>query len=229
MEFFDEPFIKALPDDPKIALYEICSKYINSIGEASFKFKHHLEAYAFAEAFIKANELDINVPDLTASNRAQRQNVIQNFLSIQRNQLHQYVESDEEERMLQRFRGEFSAHIGKSFSYEFSEGDLQRVQVLINELRSLVSSSELFEDKHKRRLLNRIERLQGELHKKQSDLDHYWGLVGDAGVALGKFGTDAKPFVDRIKEVTNIVWRTQSRAEELPSDSKPALLSSEPE
>ena len=55
------------------------------------------------------------------------------------------------------------------------------------------------------------------MHKKVSDLDHFWGLIGDAGVALGKLGNDAKPIVDRIREITGITWNTQSRAEELPS------------
>jgi hypothetical protein len=32
---------------------------------------------------------------------------------------------------------------------------------------------------------------------------------------MGKFGKDAKPLTDRIKEIMNIVWRTQARAEEL--------------
>jgi hypothetical protein len=57
-----------------------------------------------------------------------------------------------------------------------------------------------------------------------SDLDRFWGLIGDAGVVLGKLGNDAKPFVDRIKEIADIVWNTQSRAEELPSGTRPPLL-----
>ena len=57
-----------------------------------------------------------------------------------------------------------------------------------------------------------------------SNIDQFWGLVGDAGVALGKFGEDAKPFVDLIKEILDIIWRVQSNAEELPSGSTQALL-----
>jgi len=91
-------------------------------------------------------------------------------------------------------------------------------------MRDLIAESSLFEEKHKRRLLKRLEQLQGELHKRQSDLDHFWGLLGDAGVALGKFGKEAKPFVDRVTEITNIIWRTQSKAEELPSGIKLPLL-----
>ncbi len=56
-----------------------------------------------------------------------------------------------------------------------------------------------------------------------SDLDRFWGLVGDAGVILGKLGTDAKPFVDRVKEIADSVWRAQSRTEELPSNTPTPL------
>jgi len=57
-----------------------------------------------------------------------------------------------------------------------------------------------------------------------SNVDKLWGLVGEAGVTLGKFGKDAKPIVDRIREITKITWRTQSNSEELPSDTPFPLL-----
>ncbi len=87
-----------------------------------------------------------------------------------------------------------------------------------------MGKSNFLEKNHRSRLLNRLEALQQELHKKQGNLDRFWGLVGEAGVAIGKFGDDAKPFVSRIKEVINIICRTQSNAEALPDGSKPALL-----
>lgn len=114
--------------------------------------------------------------------------------------------------------------LNKGFFYEFTDGDLHRIQQLINELRDHVSESTLFDDGHKSRLLRRLEALQSEMHKKVSDVDRLWGLIGDAGIAIGKFGKDAKPFVDRIKELSQITWRTQSRAEELPSGAPNPFL-----
>lgn len=114
--------------------------------------------------------------------------------------------------------------LNKGFFYEFTDGDLNRIQQLINELRDQVSTSTLFDDGHKVRLLRRLETLQAEMHKKVSDVDRLWGLIGDAGIAIGKFGKDAKPFVDRIKELSQITWRTQSRAEELPSGAPNPFL-----
>ncbi|MEQ9849899.1 hypothetical protein [Pectobacterium brasiliense] len=112
----------------------------------------------------------------------------------------------------------------KGFFYEFTDGDLNKIQIIINELRGYINGSDLFEDNHRRRLLKRLEALQSEMHKKMSDIDRIWGLVGDAGVVIGKFGEDAKPFVDRIKELSQIAWKTQARAEELPSSSVNPLL-----
>lgn len=111
----------------------------------------------------------------------------------------------------------FEALFSRESLYEFSEGDLERIQILINELRDHISVSEDFDDDHRQRILKRLERLQGELHKRTSDLDRFWGLIGDAGVVLGKFGRDSKPIVDRIKEIAEIVWRTQARGERLSS------------
>lgn len=146
--------------------------------------------------------------------------IMNNFLN--------FIRSEYQEKYTQmRFnmtKNRFDALLNQSFSYEFSQGDLDRVQKLLNELREEINSSILFEQKHKARLLKRLEELQAELHKKMSNIDVFWGLVGDAGVAIGKFGKDAKPFVDRIREITDIVWRTQSRAEELPSGTPTPLL-----
>ena len=38
-----------------------------------------------------------------------------------------------------------------------------------------------------------------------SDLDRFWGFVGDAGEVIGQLGKDAKPFTHRIKDIMNIV------------------------
>jgi hypothetical protein len=117
--------------------------------------------------------------------------------------------------------------LSKGFFYEFTDGDLNRIQQLINELRSEITQSDLFEDGHRSRLLRRLEAMQSELHKKMSDVDKIWGLVGDAGIAMGKFGKNAKPLVDRIKELAQIAWTTQARAEELPSSCQNPLLGSD--
>lgn len=63
-----------------------------------------------------------------------------------------------------------------------------------------------------------------------SSLDKLWGFVGEAGVVLGKFGKDAEPFFERLKEIAHITWRTQLIAEQLTSGTSfPLLTDNKPE
>lgn len=104
--------------------------------------------------------------------------------------------------------------------YRFTDGDLKIIQNIINSLRDILNNSEIFTKEHKERILIRLEKMQAELHKNMSNLDRFWGLMGEAGVALGKFGNDAKPFVDRVRELLQIVWNAQARSDELPTSSE---------
>jgi hypothetical protein len=123
----------------------------------------------------------------------------------------------------------FAVSLANGFGYEFTEGDLSRLQALINELRGMLQADTKLDDGHKRRLLKRLEALQKELHKKVSDVTNFYALLGDAGVAIGKLGEDAKPFVDRIREIAQIGWKAQARAEELPGSADNPLLGQENE
>lgn len=80
------------------------------------------------------------------------------------------------------------AIIGTTYAIEISDADLSRMQVLINQLRDLISGTDELSADHKRRLLARLESLQGALHRTMSKVDVFWGFVGEAGVAIGQFG-----------------------------------------
>lgn len=128
-------------------------------------------------------------------------------------------------RLLEQSIQKHNNKLKTGFYFEFTDNEVGRINEIIGELRNIISNSSLFDDGHRQRLLKRLEKLQAEIHKKVSDLDRFWGMVGDAGVALGKFGDDAKPIVDRIGELADIVWRAQSKAEGLPTKDPMPLLS----
>lgn len=126
-------------------------------------------------------------------------------------------------------RKHFAVTLVENFGYEFTDGDLKRIQQLINELREMVSANTELDAGHKQRMLKRLEKMQSELHKKMSDISRFYELMGDAGVALGKLGEGAKPFVDRIKEIVDIGWKSQARAEQLQSDAENPMIGHESE
>ena len=179
-----------------------------------------LEAFAVVTTVLDSRpELRFSQPDITGS-LADDCTAIYRFLE----EVGTHLKTQNIKETFVRHQDRVKAVMGAKLVYEFSQGDLDRIQVLINEIRDLVAASHALAQEHRERLLRRLERMQSELHKRTSDLDKFYGLVGEAGVVLGKLGKDAKPIVDRIREVAQIVWGTQARAEELPSGTTPPIL-----
>ncbi len=147
-----------------------------------------------------------------------------NFIGDVQSQIEVILKRDSAISKQRELENRFSQIIKSGFGYDFSEADVSRVQTLINELRELLTKDSSLDDDHKRRLLLRLEKLQKELHKRVSDLSNFYNLMGDAGVALGKLGKDAKPMVDRITEILQIGWKAQARAEKLPSSADNPMI-----
>jgi hypothetical protein len=217
----------------KDGLLEILAKYFQAQSFIKLEAQYDKVIELFAEyiAIIDGEPefSNIEFPDFPAiehDNTRNLQNII-SYMALSKNLLQPLIDNFEgsgKRNYLLSVIEDKKRNLNKGFFYEFTDGDLNRAQELINELRNEITKSDLFEEEHRQRLLRRLERLQGELHKKMGDVDRIWGLVGDAGVVIGKFGKDAKPFVDRIKELSQIAWRTQSHKEELPSGAHNPML-----
>jgi hypothetical protein len=223
---FDDAFINDLKEDPISGVIAVCNRVKKQLNEEQqgwfdSDYEALAEGFALIDSAIEAGLItyDRDRPEITG---VMTNDCIGLFMYIR--DIEMYFSSQATKLKFNRLKSTFKLSLGSGFSYEFSQGDLSKIQSLINELREQIAASNHFEHEHQQRLLRRLEKIQSELHKKVSDLDRFWGLIGDAGVVLGKFGKDAKPLVDRIKEIAEIVWQTQSRAEELPSGTPIPLL-----
>ena len=225
---FGDEFLASLHDDPLAGTQQICRRIDALLEECShesdwsqYVYDGLLEAYSLLVEMIDVQLIHVQAVIPTLEGIASKDcPLIMDFLRA----LDSSIRSQSSKLQEEKLRGKFRLVLGSAFAYEFSQGDLDKVQGLINELRDQLSNTDGLEDEHRQRLLRRLEKLQTELHKKVSDLDRFWGLIGDAGVVAGKLGKDAKPLVDRIREIAEIVWKTQSRSEELPSDAGFPLL-----
>ena len=229
---FEEEFLSSLPEEPMSALVAICGHFNNfnishklRIDELD-DYDKYLEAYALIQSIVSALGIKtpVDIPILT-NERIANISIIQKFFSLLDKSASEEADKIITNNGLEKSRAVFDSFFGKTIIYEFSDGDLDRIQEIINQLRKIVTKSKSIEDSHKSRLLKKLEKLQSELHKKVSDIDRFWGLMGDAGIAIGKFGKDAKPIFDRIQEILNIVWNVQARAAELQSGFVNKLLS----
>lgn len=225
---FPQSLLDKLNSDPIVALDEaiiLVRERLNPTGQQwdNDEYLALLEFFALVTEITNAGIVSLPNPGFDVGGDLGNDcSMISQYLDVVSNHCGTEAARLRYDAMKSRFKGA----IGSSFSYEFTQGDLERVQELINQLRVLIIDANGFDSDHRRRLLSRLEKLQSEMHKKVSDLDRLWGLIGDAGVVLGKLGSDAKPIVDRVREIADIVWQTQSRAEELPSGTQPPLLPS---
>lgn len=230
---FTERFIDSLPEDPIQAAYDICSEFIRKVAEDERRnssgisgvdnrlltYDEYLEAFGAFQAFCEAYNLQYDFP-LLGKDISENISTIDSFFE----RTHGELQEATTDINVVRYKNKYLIRFGNVFAYEFSEGDINRIQELVNELREITTDSKLFDVRYKERLLKKIEALQSEINKKMLSLDRFYGFMGEAGVALGRFGNDVKPLVDRISELLRIVWRTQARAEELESGHPHPLL-----
>ena len=226
---FDDSFIEKLPDNPFLAGKKICDEFMNYAkqppGSKEEIYEEYLKAFALVQAFSQSHGIKLFAQPALSSNISDNMKAIAGyFYDIRGSFDTQFTVGT-----LEAYRKIFEQKFGKGFFYEFSDGDLQRIQTLINELRELISQTNDLGEDHKVRVLKRLEKLQSELHKRVSDLDKFWGLLVEGSIVLKKVGENAKPIVDRIREIADIVWRVQARAAELPSNAPLELPSGEDE
>lgn len=217
-------------DNPLEGAVEVCEFILERLEDArewsTDDYDILLEGYALISSLEQGGKLALGTFDpVIGRDAGDSCNNIYAFLRDVRAELVEQANAHK----LESLKAYFANTIVHGFHYEFTDGDIKRVQQLLNELRDLIAENSEIEPDHKRRLLKRLEQMQSELHKEVSDLDRYYGLAIEAGVLMKKLGENAKPIVDRIKEVTNISWITQARAENLPSGSEPPLLGNDPE
>ena len=53
--------------------------------------------------------------------------------------------------------------------------------------------------------MRRLEAMHGELRRKTNDIDRFWGFIGEAGIAMRKFGEDLSPISERVLELGGLV------------------------
>lgn len=231
MVFLDDEFIDKLNNSiPRQGMRMICEAYLaqqrNTANQgASPDSRYALAAHAFAclTEYAKSHRIDLpDLPNLTGTPKDEEL-IVAFFTKIESDivritRLH----------VINEYKKVYAMKFKTAFFYEFPQGDLERIQLRINELRSLISDSEDITVEHKQQLVKRLEKLHSELHKTMLDLDRLWGIVLEVGPVVERLGESAKPLVARIREIAEIVWAVQIRAQELPTNLPLRLPGNQP-
>ncbi len=229
---FDAESIRNLPADDDEAILHVCDAvlrlYLGKVKSHPGKYYDELaDVLAFFIVFAQSRSLKYNFPNLDANQAVVSERAVIEFLKKQANEARARRKRKVGEEEFLRFQEKYAAMFSGGLLHEFTESDISRIQELINELRGLITDASGLEENHRGRLLRRLEKLQAELHKKVPDLDRFYGLVGDAFEVVGKLGKDAKPLVDRFREILELVWKAQARVAQLPLTSLKKLLTFE--
>jgi hypothetical protein len=103
--------------------------------------------------------------------------------------------------------------------YILTDDEYDKIQNNINTLRDKIINSKEFSEEHKTRLLEKLEKLQNEIHKKMSSTDKVLGNVVSLGHILGKTTKEAKPFIDEVKDILKIIFKSKEKTENLPDST----------
>jgi hypothetical protein len=206
--FFPARLLQSLPSDNMEALAALCGEFERFDGHARQLPDHHgdyVEALSVLRGFAIARETKLESFPEIGPQRHQNITNITAFFNRLRDMVRTELSGRYSRGYFETKTEEYVALFSRVAVYEFSEEDFRRVHELVRELRDLIRSSSLITDEHKRRLLRRLEAMHAELHKKTSDIDRFWGFIGEAGIAMRKFGEDLAPISERVLELGGIV------------------------
>ena len=228
MEIFDEEFLSSLPLDNLDANAAMLRHFTQQLAGKTLQGPAAdacVEAWGTYLAFLESRQLGVPQISLPHS-KPEAARIIGEQLNPMSNDISAQIANRDIQLMLDKGKRRFAMQSGKLFCYRFEEEEIKRIQQILNELRDLFQNSSELADDHRRRLLARLEQLQAELHKRMSDLDRFWGLIGDAGVALRKFGENAegvRKIGELIYKLGSLIFGAQLTAHGLPP-SDPVFL-----
>ena len=180
-----------------------------------------LQCLALARAVMNKFQIDPHYGDIDLSSDAENNvtNIIQRF-----DEWKNIIRGSFSAKNYDNYLGKFEAAFGTGIFYELSDDDISEIQKHINNLRSLISETELLDEDHRRRLLRRLEILQAELHKRVSDYDRYYGMAVEFYVLFKKYGEGMNQICNEFKEILRIVFQSHSEREHLPAGEELPLL-----
>ncbi len=214
--FFPPKTLAQLPADNVEALAALCTEFERFDGHARELPEQHddyVEALGILRAFAQARDAALeSFPEIGPQRRQNILNIKSYFAQLRnlvRNQLSERHAKSYFDTKTQEYLLLFS----KAPVYEFGETEFTRVQELIQELRDLLRGTTLLAEDQKSRMLRKLESMRGELHRKTTDIDRFWGFLGESAIAMRKFGPDLKPVSDRVLELARLVSESIFRKE----------------
>lgn len=207
--YFTREFLSALPADNAEAFLALTNEFrrLYPGSGADYNLRYHddfIEALGILRALARSRGVTLTTPALSAT-RLETMRAIGAFMIDQRRFWEAEVSQRTANSLMAQKEDLYVGLFNADAPYPFSERDLERAQQLASDLKGLISGSNLITERHKRRLLRRLEATQLELHPHTADIDRFWGFLGEIGIVARKSGEDLAPISERAFELARIV------------------------
>lgn len=205
--YFSSEFLQNLPADIDHAIIVLRKEFdrLEASGLTMQIPENSVEVLAIVSAFMESRGVPLNGAPRLGPDHSNNTGLITSYIRRLGAEAQSRINERDANNYLAEKSGHYAAVFGSVSYYEFEENDFNRIQVLTNEIRDLIRGSLTLSQEHRGRLLRRLEAMQAELHKKCTDIDRFWGFIGEAGIVIKKFGADVEPLTARISELGRIV------------------------
>lgn len=202
-------------DDPYERMHVAARRYLDhvKVNNGSMRASHHIEAamlgkhFVFNEGFpLMAGFPNFKVGGITPQAR--------DYIVTMYEWLRDYSALKLEQNAAERaetFEEHFRILLDRHLGYDLSEQQLVELRRWVTELQVKISSAQTLVENRRERLLNRLEKLQLELHGKISSLDRLYGTTLEVAVAAQSLGDESHSIIDIAGRIFGIVWAVHSR------------------
>ncbi len=221
-EFYSEQFLKELPPNPWEGLYEVSQYFIKRFNRKSLShpeirnkmYSTLIDAYGLIASYVdKIEDLNVDLPEPCGDVRADCDAIVdaaQTVFYRSREISRKNRASDIFNRSKERYQG---TSVSNSYVIEISDDDFYQMHRLIGDLRGALLNEEDVDENYRTRLVDKISLAENELRQEMSDMNHFWGLYGEARILAAKYSIAGRVLADLIVEIVNHAASIQGRAE----------------
>jgi hypothetical protein len=226
MPIYTPDRLSKLPKDPMAGLVSICDLFVlvdesnNENGEGDVN--DYIEQYSMLRAYCKRFGYNYSLDDIPLESN----NVI-GFIRTMFAHVSSEARIETQKIKAQKFESFFDNYFSAEVGFELTDGDISEIHRLTSDLRSRITQTLVLDEKHKQRILSRLESMQAEIHKKLSDFDRITGTMYEVLSVIKKAGESAEPWMRIVRQVLIIIWASQGRVYELPSSAPMDFLPNE--
>jgi len=180
--------LKSLPNNPILGAVKLCAYYRENVDSSSLD--DDIELFYLFKKYCKAHSLDLGpFPALGPKHEIAR--LIQAYFD----NLFLKMKETEAEILIRE--------IYQDKTDQFSEKNIEDIQIIINQLRDFIAANKRLDEDHKRRLLQHVNELQTEFNRPVSNFDILLGKISRIGVEIGNFGENSKIY-DMLRQLFRI-------------------------